>query len=135
MFFFQLVILTAIGALGIHWAMKGACELGRDDFAYDFEDIFTWINMGIYEVVASAGIFCGIFLINSLLDQIMDIPIVLTMANNHLIYDGIFASIVAQLLLWAMIFEGIRIRTGTTYLNFERSQLIRPSFFQLYRLW
>ncbi len=144
MFFLQMVAMTVVGFFVVRWAMKRALELGHDDFAYSSEDIFTYASLAIYETMASAGIFCGIFLINSLLDKLMGVPIVLTMTNKHIISDGIFASLIAQILLWAMIIEGMRIRrhyyefvapTRKIYLSFPKDRLVRPSFFELYRMW
>jgi hypothetical protein len=140
----EMVILTAMGILAVRWAMKGAYDLGHDDFAHDLTDIFTFFNLSVYEAMASTGIFCGIFFANSLLDKLTGTPIILTMANKHIISDVIAATLVTQILLWAMIIEGIRIRRHyyefvaplrKLYLSFPKRRLVRPSFFELYRLW
>lgn len=144
MFFLQMIALTAVGFLVAKWALKGAYELGHNDFAYGKGDLLTWIMCTFYESLVYCGIFCFIFTINSLVDRFNGNQIVMTMSNNHIVNDMLFAGISAKILMAAWIIEGIRIRKNyyeliaplrKMYLSFPADRLVRPSFSQLYRLW
>ncbi len=144
MFFFKMITLTAIGILAVLWSMKGARKLGYEDFAFDLANPLTYLVLGFCEAMTSAGIFCGIFLLNSLQDKVMGIPIVLSLANKHVVTDMTCAVIAANILLFASVIEGIRIRTyyyeftvplRKAHLKFSSNMLSLPSLFRLYRLW
>jgi hypothetical protein len=121
--------------------MKGAKELGHNDFAYGLHDLLTWMVYAFYEVLASTGVFLVLYSINVVLDKIMGTA----MADQHFVGDAMWASLIAQALIVAMIIEGIRIRRR--YYEFIvplrriyrhprlKKDLLQPSFVELYRLW
>ena len=138
------VIATVVGFFAAKWALKGAYDLGHDDLAYSKGDLLTWFEGAVYEAVLSTVIFLIIFGINSVFDLAHGDKVILTMSNKHIAKDLIFAGISAKILMAAMIIEGIRIRKRyyefiaplrEIYLSLPKDELVRPSFFELYRLW
>lgn len=142
--FIAVLVAVAVGFFATKWTLKGAQNLGYRDFAFGPIDILTLMRHSFYVTTISIIAFCVIFCANSMIDKLMGIPLVLGPDNKHLISDAIFSSFVAEILVAAMIIEGIRIRKNyyefqvplrKMYLSFPKNRLVRPSFFELYRLW
>lgn len=136
---FGFLVLSMIIGSGLGYlCLRGAFNLGQGDFSYNCVTLFTWLELGVYEAITAGVIFVNIFLSNSLIDYLFG------WLSLHLISDALFSFLAAQLLIFAMIIEGVRRRRHyysltvpwrRSYRRFSKRQLIRPPFWSLYRLW
>ena len=133
-FVFSLVSGIIVG----RWCLKKSFYLGFDDFAYGLQNIFTWITSQFYQAILFISLLPCVFLLNCLIDNLMG------RLSDHLYFDVSFAGIAACFLFWAMVIEGARRRRlyyegvvplRRIYRRFFKGQIIRPPFWELYRMW
>jgi len=133
-----LVLVIFTGMSFIYWAAELSRDLGFRDFAYGLVSPFTWIAGHFYQAVLFASIFSGVFWSNCSIDYLTG------EFSNHLFFDACFSGIAAIILFWAMIIEGMRRRRRyyehvvplrRSYRRFPSKLLIRPPFWELYRMW